>query len=59
MIWSREARNLARPSDTTIDESNIELKRIEGVGVGFEPGTKPELTIIPHPGKYKFFNTKI
>ena len=58
MIWSRKLRNLARPRDTTINESNAELKRIEGVGVGFEPGTKPELTIIPHPENTSFLTPK-
>ena len=35
MVWSRESRDLARPSNPVVNEANEEIKRIEGVGLGF------------------------
>jgi hypothetical protein len=49
MIWTREAKALARPSNQAVNESTVEFKRLEGVGAGFQQGTTPELTIIPDP----------
>ena len=50
MVWSREARALARPepNETKVTEDADELKEIYGVGFGFRPNTKPELIITPH-----------
>ena len=46
MIWSREARAMARPKDTS-NEDTEELKEIHGVGFGFRQNTNPELIVTP------------
>ena len=51
MVWSKQSRALSIPHTelSDVNRSTFQSKTLEGVGVGFEPGTNPQLVIIPHP----------
>jgi hypothetical protein len=61
MVWSLSSRQIARPNESLSRsvERAQELKRIEGVGIGFHQGIPPNLIILPHPDNTSFALPKL
>jgi hypothetical protein len=61
MVWSLSSRQIARPNESLSRsvERAQELKRIEGVGIGFQQGVSPNLIILPHPENTSFALPKL